>query len=485
MDGKTFNRSAAKAAGYSDAEIDAFLASRQSTPSAPKPRQTAGVPAMSPAESTGVRRQTPTTLSERVQTAQRRENMQAVAERQLQSIPAFLANISRDIPGAEAAQAGIRSVARGQPYREALGDIRQATDALPTVARVAPRIAGAALAGAAIPASVAMRLPLFGRVSATVAPTAARQAALFGAASGLTEASPDVRVGERVGRALGQAALGGTVAKGAQVAGTVARSIRTPSRAAQLIAGEEATEQAASPLYREFRAMGELPETPALQEILELPIVRTAVRTVKKESPRLAKLPDTDAQVLDAVYKRVGSRAFTAKHGFEPGEAREALLNAIDDAAVEKMAVTGQGTLYSNPVGTFRRGSELMGATQRGAQAFQRAGTPTGGTTVEAALEESPEALARWARTASPEERQAAISGILAGVRQRGAADVMTPFGVRGGFSLLPGVRRAANAADVIAEIERMMPRTPVRRTAEAFLPTFLTPRDRSIPTEP
>lgn len=461
MDGKTFNRAAAKAAGYSDAEIDAFITSRQPRTDTTARRRDS-VPAIA-AESTGMRRQTPTSLAERAQAAQRRENMEMIASRA--SIPAVLANVSRDIPFAEAAQAGVRAVARGQSYREALGDIRQATDALPTTLRVAPRIAGAALAGAVMPGS-----------------TALRQGAAFGALSGLSEASPDVGVGDRVQRALGQAALGGAVAKGAQVGTAAFRAMRTPSRAAQLIAGEEATERAAGPLYRQFQAMGELPETPALQEILELPIVRRAVQTVKEESPNLAKLADTDAQVLDAVYKRIGNRAFTSQFGYQAGEARQALLSAIDDAAAEKIILTGQGVLYSQPVGAFRSGSQLMEATQRGAQAFQRGGTPTGGTTMEAALEESPEALARWARTASPQERQAAISGVLAGIRQRGAVDILTPFGLRQGFTLLPGLRRASTGADIIEEVERMMPRRAVRRTAEAFLPTYLTPRDRSIP---
>lgn len=455
MDGKTFNRAAAKAAGYSDAEIEAFLASRQSPRTDTAPRRPAGVPEMAPRESTmAPRRQS---LAERGQEQGRREQVREQNAAMLQAVPAFLANVSRDIPGAEAAQAGVRAVVRGQPYREALADIRQATDALPTVARVAPRVAGAALAGAVMPGG-----------------TALRQGAAFGALSGLTEASPDIGVGSRVGRALGQAAVGGAAAKGAQVAGTVLRSAFTPSRATQLIGQSEATARRSGPRYEEFRKLGELPETDALNDILNLRVVRTAIDEVKGQSPTLSKLPDTDARVLDAVYKRVGNKAFTAKHGFETGEARAALLDAIDEAS---------GGLYRPAVGMFRTGAQQSAAIQRGARAAQVASTG-GGTTMRAALEESPEALAKWAETATAAQRRAAVQGVLSGLGSRAASDI-SRINVFQPFSWLPAARRANIASNLIADIERSLPRTPVRRTAEAFLPTFLTPRDRSTPTAP
>ena len=47
-----------------------------------------------------------------------------------------IASIAKDIPGAEAAQAGARSFFRGQPYAEALGDIRGAEESAPALARI-------------------------------------------------------------------------------------------------------------------------------------------------------------------------------------------------------------------------------------------------------------------------------------------------------------------------------------------------------------
>jgi len=62
-------------------------------------------------------------------------------------------------------------------------------------------------------------------------------------------------------------------------------------------------------------------------------MVRQALKTVQGESSDLIKLPRFDARVLDAVYKRIGSRAFKATHGYEPGTTRNALRDAIDEAS--------------------------------------------------------------------------------------------------------------------------------------------------------
>ena len=445
MDG-TFDRAAAKAAGYSDAEIDAFLAQEQ--PKAPK---APAIPKMA-AESTGA----PRALSraEQGQEAGKREERQERFRQQVTSIPAAIANVSRDIPGAEAAQAGVRALARGQTYREALQDIRGATEALPTAVKVPTRLAGGTLAALAMPGS-----------------TAARQAMAYGAAAGLTEASPDIGVGERVARGAGQALLGGGLAKAGEVATTVARATRVPSRASQMLGQARTRDVASEPLYKQFREMGPLPETDELKEIMKLPVIRRAIATVKSESPTLRKLENTDARILDAVYKRIGKKAFASKTGFETGEARTALLDAIDNAS---------GGMYRPAVETFRQGSAELGAIQRGSRALQRAASPSGGTTQQAAMRESPEALLEWAKTASPAEQRKAIGGVLGELKQHGISDILTPFGIRGGFSLLPGARRAFRAADIITALEGRG--NLARRAYQVGVPAALTPRDNLPP---
>lgn len=444
-----FDRAGARAAGYSDAEIDAYLAREQQA----APRQMA--PMGAPAESTRAPRgMTPV---QQAQAAQQRAERRERFKRELGMIPATIANVSRDIPGAEAAQAFARSIARRQPYREALQDIRGATGALPPAVSLPTRIAGGALAGAVMPGS-----------------TVARQAAAYGALQGAAEASPDVGAVERAARSAGGAALGGALATGAQTVGTVARAMRGPSRPAQMLAEQTQRDAVSAPMYERFRALGELPQTERLQQLLELPVVRRAVRTVKSESPELRDLSDLDARVLDAVYKRIGNRSFRSQTGFETGQARTALLDAIDEAS---------GGAYRPAVEAFREGSQNMMAVQRGARALQRGSSPSGGTTAKAALEESPEALAEWAARATPAQRQRAVGGILGEVKQHGLTDVVTPFGLRGGFSLLPGARRAVTASELIEELERGMV-SPRRRVGRMAAPTFLNPSEDAIPQD-
>lgn len=466
----------------------------------PRPMAPMGMPA----ESTRTPRQTPLSRTERVQAAQRRENMQAIAERQREAIPAVLANIAKDIPGAEAAQAGARALARGQSYREALGDVRQATEALPTAVRTGTRMAGAALAGVAMPGS-----------------TAARQAALYGALSGVTEASPDLDVRERLVRGGLSAALGGGVAKTLQAAGAGIRGFFAPSTSAQLLQQQATRNVTAGPLYEELRGMGTLPRTGLLQDILDLPVVKQAVRRVRQSDPNLRNAPDTDAALLSEVYQRIGKRAFREKFG-SLVEARQQLFVAINDAAAEKVATTGTGTFFQDPVRTFRAGSELMGATMRGAKALARTGQEAGAQSQKALLSESPEALAEWAKTATPAQRQAAIRGILGDALPSGRfpnplrlsrAGTLVEMLERAGqppartqqIATLSGARervtrpvrdfldrlnapptpspsRRLTTQDLSDLFAQMRAQPLLRETGRMVAPTYVVPRDRSIP---
>lgn len=435
----TFDRAAAKAAGYTDAEIDAYLAAETPAPAAAGPataRMTVpSVPRVA-AESTFA----PTATTERqrrvqqlVKGQERREAIRGAVE----AVPAALANISRDIPGAEAAQALVRSIARRQPYGEALQDIRGGTSALPAAVRIPTRMAGGALATAVAPGS-----------------TLARQGAAYGAAMGLTEAAPEVGVAERVVRGAGQAALGGLVGKATDVAGTALRARTVPTAESVLLRQRAAREAASGPKYEAFRQMGDLAErieSPEQAEraaaILELPVVRRAIELVRGESPRLAKLENTDAQVLDAVYKRLGRKSFKSETGFETGEAVRELGLLMDDLS---------GGAYSPAVEAFREGSRKIAATERGA-ALVSAGQRPSRATLKSAIEKSLESMPEFISNATPAERQAALRGVLGELRQFGLYDLVSPVGVgfRGGISLVPGARRALRASNLVNLLEQ------------------------------
>lgn len=74
-----------------------------------------------------------------------------------------IASLAHDIPGAEAAQAGARSLVRGQSYKDALSDIRGAEESAPSLVRHYNNIAGGTIAAAATPGSnVALQGARFG-----------------------------------------------------------------------------------------------------------------------------------------------------------------------------------------------------------------------------------------------------------------------------------------------------------------------------------
>jgi hypothetical protein len=294
--------------------------------------------------------------------------------------------------------------------------------------------------------------------------TLARQGAAYGAAMGLTEASPEVGVAERVTRGAGQAAFGAAVGKATDVLGTVGRARATPTAESTLLRQEARRAAEAGPKYETFRKMGDLAEnisTPEQMErtvtILELPVVRRAINLVKEESPRLSKLADTDAQVLDAVYKRIGNRSFRSQMGYETGEAADELLAVMDDLS---------GGAYSPAVGAYRRGSQEIAATERGAGMIS-AGPRPSRATLESAVEQSVEGMPKWLERASPEERLAALRGVLGELRQFGVYDVLSPVGAgfRGGPSLVPGARRAIRASELVNMLEgrRLGPQTALR----------------------
>lgn len=151
------------------------------------------------------------------------------------------ASLVRDIPGMEAAQAGVRSLVRRQPYREALSDIRGAEEAAPKALTIPARIAGAIPAALALPGGMIT------------------QGASYGALSGALNADPDADMGQRgtdatVG-ALGGAALGAS-------AGAASGLLRVVRNAPKGAVGKAAGEFLPSNVKRGARAVRALTEPP-------------------------------------------------------------------------------------------------------------------------------------------------------------------------------------------------------------------------------
>lgn len=125
-----------------------------------------------------------------------------------------IAAIAKDIPGAEAAQAGVRALIRRQSYPQALADIQGAEDAAPTGVRRLNRAVGGTIAGLALPSIAGKTLPA--AAASRVAGSGALQGAIFGGASGALNSAPlsESGAGDRFRRGAIGAGVGALVGGG-------------------------------------------------------------------------------------------------------------------------------------------------------------------------------------------------------------------------------------------------------------------------------
>lgn len=315
-------------------------------------------------------------------------------------------NTLQGIPGMEALEAGVGAMG-DKTYSQSLEGLRT------RIKRdVGPAAGLEKMIGAA---------PL-----AAISSSPAVVGAVLGGGSRVLQADPNVGIGQRALEGTVGALGGAAVGKAFDLVPTAIRA-KLAKEPTQNIAELGAARTAASePLYNDFHALGDLGRTPKLDALLGtpnangavadgLPVVRRAIDAVKGESPVLAKLPDTDARVLGAVYQRVGDKAFRTLHGFQTDEARRALLGAIDEAAQAK------GGSFADPVNAFREGSREINAVTRGRNAVENSLSTSGGSE-KAALTKSPEALRQWFGNPGTNDvqRERAVEGVLGQVGRHG-----------------------------------------------------------------
>jgi hypothetical protein len=228
-----------------------------------------------------------------------------------------LASLARDIPGAEALQAGARSVLRQHPtgkpnrfgfvpterdqsYGEALSDIRNAEESANPWVRRYNSIAGGTIAALAAPKGPWMN-PL-GKGG-----TAAVQGARFGALQGLLSADP-ASTQDR----LLKAGKGGTIA--ALVAGTVGDLLPRVTRVAaakslgtRALQRGQAMSTADDAAYSKALAEGQGQVHPdATAALGDEHLGIKAYADAARESPSLKGADD--ATILHETYKRLGER---------------------------------------------------------------------------------------------------------------------------------------------------------------------------------
>lgn len=322
-------------------------------------------------------------------------------------IAGSIADAAQGIPGVGALEAGVRSVARQQPYREAYGDIKRQTDKVPTSAKIIGRVAGGSPLARLLPAS-----PIIG-------------GAILGGAEQVLDANPDKGV---LGRALtgtaGAAggALGGKVL---DMMGSGIRAVAAPVAAKGLRALATARSAASKPLYSAAmkEGAGGATVTPKIYDFLAKPDVAEIVKELK-QTRTFANTPEDAPEMLDAVYKVFSDRGQQIKQGLETvapnrpnigrfrgddvGLAKEEALNAFDTAMPSYRPATKAFAEGSGNMDAFRKGYD----TQRMAS-----GVPTGKNLDRT----TPEALGEWAARRSTSDAQRD----LAGEGARGAAGAL------------------------------------------------------------
>lgn len=290
--------------------------------------------------------------------------------------------------------------------------------------------------------------------------------ALYSAGVGALRGGEEAAItGEPVADVAERAALGAGLEAGAgyllgEPAGAIARSYQVPTRVAQVKGKLREVRQAETPLYEQFKQLGTLPNTPTLVEATSNPLVTKAIRSVM-QSPKFKGKSPLDAEVLDRVYKIVGSKAFGKTYKAEEQtvkEIRDLLSAGMDEAAQQVSNIAGQ---YSNVLGVASRGRGVVEAARKGAEATRFASQASPGT-LNTAEKLGKESFAEFLAKASPPQREAAGQAAYGYLRDAPkSAAIPLPRGGRIPIPLIPS--KAAYQAPKIAQMAGVGPTTAQR----------------------
>jgi hypothetical protein len=333
---------------------------------------------------------------------------------------AFTRTLLSSIPGAEMAAGLVEKVQGGdyQKGRQAFAaKAEEAKQKIGPISRTLATFSGEALPYALGPATAIGRALMAGGIGA-----------VRGASRAGLEAEEAPSMAETAKAAGTGAVKEAALEQVGNIFGIAGKAMTSPKRGALLLGQKAARKAESGPAYKSFKALGDLPRTQALTEVMQTPAVQQAFNSVLSESTALRKLSITDARVLDAVYKRIGNKTWAKSANFqELTDTRKSLLDAINDAAVQKMTTQAGSnpqaiaallsTPYKTPVAAYARGSGVMDATIRGAKGLRTA-KQAGAASEKTVMEYGPTALAEWAKTATPEQKEAAIQGVYAQLKE-------------------------------------------------------------------
>lgn len=370
------------------------------------------------------------------------------------ALGATAANLGEGIPGFEAAQAGVRSVAShvpnmsmqagmpivtpgpgAQSYSEALGDIRHETDKIPKGLKTVERIAGALPLIKVLPAS-----PVAG-------------GAALGALDQALAADPDISPMARTARTATGAVGGALAGKVGETLVTGARTLVSSSAATNVLKRLAAQALSARKIYGLAlqQGQGKVP-TEQVLKFVEQPDIAEIVGELQRTRP-FQGVPAHAPEMLDAIYKTLSDRAAVAKKGLEalsPNRpnigrfrlkdtkaAQSDLLDAMsgpkEQAPFEFERALREHSpppppgfsipatpppmpAYRTAVNDFAQHARGVEGVKRGYDAIR---TATSNTLPRSAnlTRTTPEALEEWARAADDAAKSAAGEGTIGGAK--------------------------------------------------------------------
>lgn len=309
-----------------------------------------------------------------------------------------IASLAKDIPGAEAAQAGARALVRGQSYRDALKDIQGAEASAPSVVRNFNRIAGGAVAASTVPGGPAL------------------SAARYGILSGLLQSDPDADIHQRIKSAAGSGLLNAITGHVVNAGTTAVRGMFAPSSGAASGAIKSGIKAADEAAYGRAAAEGAMPQPtpPEVHQAFSDPDIAPYVEVIRNSRKFKGA---NDATVLQEAYKLMserqgvlGTRVLNASD-FKAGSS----LENADIGLAKKQLLDASNNIMPSFRGAVQQHAEMAG--NRGA--FQKVSDAANrvirGTSVAAKQldKRSPEAIQSEIAEMTPGQATAGLTGAL------------------------------------------------------------------------
>lgn len=324
---------------------------------------------------------------------------------------------AQEIPGVEAAGAGLRSVVQGEPYAKVLADMRTAEEEAPPALTTAARLAAVAVPGAGLK---------------RLGTTAAKGGMLLGGA--LPALSADQQPWEeRATRTVAGAGLGGLFGKALESLSTVARSKAADTGGAQALDRRAVIRTADAPAYRtaEAEAAG-TPATPELKAAMTAPKIAPFVKTARSLE---AMQGQDEGRIAMEAYKLMGDEE--AQLAVRKAEGRadagdQALARDLGALKAHlRFGIKSVSPSFEEAVSQHARLAGEADARAEGADATKRL---LSGAKVAGQKEEfkSPEAFEKLAQTMAEGEKAAATGGVLGRTKEymKLSPNPLTGFGV-------------------------------------------------------